>query len=100
MLLVVMVPFLVVMVMMLLWLGRLEVGHWSKALLAKVVFNCPPLYLVLQQDSKTGSRSRDIEWCCVPSTQLSALPLPQREGHQGPDFGSYLGSVWVNISPN
>ena len=96
------VPFLlvvVVVVVLLLWLGRLEVGHWRKALLAKVVFNCPPLHLVLQQDSKTRSRSWDVEWCIVPSTRLSTLPLPQREGHQGPDFGSYLDSVWVNISP-
>ena len=53
-LLVVMVPFLVVMVVMLLWLGRLEVGHWGEALLAKVVFNCPPLHLVLQ-DGQTRS---------------------------------------------
>ena len=47
MLLVVVVPFLVVMMVMLLWLGRLEVGHWGKALLAKVIFDCPPLHLVL-----------------------------------------------------
>ena len=42
-----------------------------------------------------------VVYCKVslPWTQLSALPLPQREGHQGPDFGSYLDSVWVNISP-
>ena len=45
------VPFLVVVVVGFLWLGRLEVGYWSEALLAKVVFDCPPLYLVLQ-DSK------------------------------------------------
>ena len=59
MLLVVMVvPFLVkLVVVMLLCLGRLEVGHWSKALLAKIVFNCPPLYFVLQPNSQTGSRS-------------------------------------------
>ena len=49
---VVMVLFLVVVVAF-LDLCRLEVGHWSKALLAKVVFDCPPLYLVLQ-DSKKG----------------------------------------------
>ena len=62
------VPFLlvvVVVVVLLLWLGRLEVGHWRKALLAKVVFNCPPLYFVLQLYSQTGSRSWDIAWCIV-----------------------------------
>ena len=86
-LIVIVLPFLVVMVVMLLCLGRLEVGHWGEALLANVVFDCPPLHLVLQ-DSKTRSMSWDIEWCIVPWTQLSALPLPQREGHRGPVFGS------------
>ena len=46
-LIVIVLPFLVVVVVMLLCLGRLEVGHWGEALLAKIVFNCPPLHLVL-----------------------------------------------------
>ena len=44
---VVMVLFLVVVVVAFLDLGRLEVGHWSKALLTQVVLHCPPLHLVL-----------------------------------------------------
>ena len=47
---VVMLFFVVVVMVTFLHLGRfdrLEVGHWGKALLTKVVFNCPPLHLVL-----------------------------------------------------
>ena len=44
---VVMVLFLVVVVVAFLDLCRLEVGHWSKALLTQVVLHCPPLHLVL-----------------------------------------------------
>ena len=48
MLMVVVVLFLVVVVVVaFLDLGRLEVGHWSLALLTQVVFHRPPLHLVL-----------------------------------------------------
>ena len=47
MLMVVVVLFLVVVVVAFLDLCRLEVGHWSKALLTQVVLHCPPLHLVL-----------------------------------------------------
>ena len=47
MLMVVLVLFLVVVVVAFLDLGRLEVGHWSLALLTQVVFHRPPLHLVL-----------------------------------------------------